>query len=160
MKTNVSTSTAPVDGTQQYQQFPAQAARIPVSHPRDQLDTHQGSQANDSPLQRVQSREPINGTNISSPQLPGLVREPSWPVEGFHDLHLSASEPRIFPGIVSRHMRRDSLVRKSSMSETDDYASASASKKGKDGRSALDGVVNEEEEDSDAEMEEAGGMDE
>jgi AMP deaminase len=92
---------------------------------------------------------------MTSPLLASLAREPSWPVEGFGDLHLSGSEPKIFPGIVSRRQRRDSL-RKSSMSETDDPGSVSTSRKGK-GTKGYDGVVNEELEDSDGEMEEAGG---
>lgn len=92
----------------------------------------------------------------------GLAREGSWPLEPFSDLHLSASEPRIFPGVVSRTQRRDSLVRKSSMSETDDINSVGTSRKGQ--RKTLDGAVEEEaeenEEDSDGDMEEAGGRDE
>ena len=161
MKTNASFSTVPVDGPQPYQQFPAQAARIPVSHSRDQSDTHKGSQANESPLQHDPSREHITiNSTITSPHLASLTREPSWPVEGFGDLHLSASEPRIFPGIVSRTQRRDSLVRKSSASETDDHGSVSTTKKDRSGRGRLDGTVAEAEEDSDGDMEEAGGMDE
>jgi AMP deaminase len=31
--------------------------------------------------------------------------------EGFRDRHLSASEPRIFPGVVSRHQRRASTAK-------------------------------------------------
>lgn len=156
MKTNASSSTAPVDSSQQYHQFPAQAARIPVTHSREQLENHQGSQANGSPLQHVHSRDAsITNANMTSPLLASLAREPSWPVEGFGDLHLSASEPRIFPGIVSRNQRRDSLVKRGSMSETDDFGSV---KNSKGGKTRMDGAV--EEEDSDGDMEEAGGMDE
>lgn len=158
MKTNASFGTAPVDGPQPYQQFPAQAARIQVSHSRDQSDANQGSQANESPLHHGPSREHITTNSaITSPHLASLTREPSWPIEGFGDLHLSASEPRIFPGIVSRTQRRDSLVRKSSVSETDDHGSVSTTRKGKSGRRGLDGTVAEAEEDSDGDMEEAGG---
>jgi AMP deaminase len=102
---------------------------------------------------------------MASPHLISLSRDNSWPVEGFGDLHLSGSEPRIFPGIVSRTQRRDSLARerKSSMSETDDHVSMSASRRGgkRDGAGqSLDGaVVEESAEESDEEMEEAGGMD-
>ena len=158
MKTNASSSIAPVEGSQQYHQFPAQAARIPVTHSREQPDTHQGSQPTDSPLQYIHSREAsVHNANMASPLLASLAREPSWPVEGFGDLHLSASEPRIFPGIVSRNQRRDSLVKRGSMSETDDYGSVGTTKNGK-GKSRMNGAV--EEEDSDGDMEEAGGMDE
>lgn len=145
---------------QSYQQFPAQAARIPTSHSQLQLDLLQQTQANGSPLTRPNS-------NLTSPHMSGLTREASWPLEAFSDLHLSASEPRIFPGVVSRTQRRDSTVRKSSMSETDDVHSAGTSRKsGK--RKALDGAVEEElekddyeeEQESDGDMEEAGGRDE
>ena len=44
------------------------------------------------------------------------------------------------------------------MSETDDHASVSTSKKGKSERRGLDGTVAETEEDSDGDMEEAGGI--
>ena len=35
----------------------------------------------------------------------------NWLAESFLDRHLSASEPRIFPGVVSRHQRRASSAR-------------------------------------------------
>lgn len=98
-----------------------------------------------------------------------LNREASWPLEAFSDLHLSASEPRIFPGVLSRTQRRDSVVRKSSMSETDDVHSVGTSRKGEKGVRKLDGAVEEEregeeedemEQESDGDMEEAGGRDE
>jgi len=91
-----------------------------------------------------------------SPHLSGKGRESSWPVEGFGVLHLSGSEPRIFPGVVSRTQRRDSLVRQNSMSETDDHANAGMLGKGKAAqRKSFDGAVEEEE--RDGEIEEAGG---
>ena len=77
------------------------------------------------------------------------------------DLHLSPSEPRIFPGLVSRSQRRDSL-RQSSMSETDRDESGSTMRSGK-GTATVDGTadgVNEAVEESDGEYEEAGGRDE
>lgn len=146
---------------QPYQQFPAQAARIPASHSQVQLDHLQQGQAHGSPLTRPNS-------NLTSPHISGLTREASWPLEAFSDLHLSASEPRIFPGVVSRTQRRDSIVRKSSMSETDDVHSTGTSRKSDKGkRNALDGAVeeemeegDEEEQESDGDMEEAGGRDE
>jgi AMP deaminase len=61
----------------------------------------------------------LRASILSSPHLKSTTRESSWPLEGFADLHLSGSEPRIFPGVVSRTQRRDSLVRKGSVSETD-----------------------------------------
>jgi AMP deaminase len=67
-------------------------------------------------------------------------------------LHLSGSEPRIFPGVVSRTQRRDSQVRKSSWSETDESVGTRTRK----GTKGMDEAVEEE---SDKEMEEAGGSD-
>lgn len=74
-------------------------------------------------------------------------------------MHISGSEPRIFPGLVSRPQRRDSLIRKSSMSETDEQAN-SATQSRKSATSKPTQVAVEEEEESDSEMEEAGGTDE
>ena len=99
-------------------------------------------------------------SNTTSPVLATLGREPPRPVEGFGDLHLSGSEPKIFPGIVSKRQRRDSL-RQNSMSETDDHGSVgTGGRKGKGGRRRLDGTVDEEAQDSYGNMGEAGGMDE
>lgn len=127
VKANASLSTPVESSTQQYQQFPSQAARIPASHTQPQIDGNQ----------------PIsNGTPLMHPH-----RETSWPVEGFADLHLSASEPRIFPGVVSRTQRRDSL-RQSSMSETDDSVGVRGTGKGRKG---VDRAVEEETDEEDAE---------
>lgn len=89
----------------------------------------------------------------------------TWPVEGFADLHLSGSEPRIFPGVVSRSqtlpLRRDSLVKKGSMSETDGSVGTSGGGGINRSKTSYDAsTVQEAEEESDSEMEEAGGRDE
>jgi AMP deaminase len=105
------TTTAPGGGDiphiPSYHQFPAQAARIP-SHAH---------------LQDAATTIPPRTAPTSAPQdLPAPTRsdsypppnEPSWPpVDGFNpDRHISASEPRIFPGVVSsRHHRRESSAR-------------------------------------------------
>jgi AMP deaminase len=159
MKTNISSNNAPAEGSQHYQQFPAQAARIPASHSQVKLDANAPLE-NGSSLQYVTSRGQSHESAVASPPLTAVTRESSWPVEGFGDLHLSASEPRIFPGIVSRPQRRDS-VRQNSTSETDDYGSVGTSKKSVKsvGKKSLDGAV-EEQPESDGEMEEAGGTDE
>lgn len=175
LKTNASGSTMLVDNASQaYQQFPAQAARIPQSHSQVHIDTqqtiNQGREGSQSQPATSRGHTRTNSASVTSPNLAGLTRETSWPVEAFGDLHLSGSEPRIFPGVVSRTQRRDS-VRKSSMSETDDVISLGTSRKGATtvtwkgkGRSkeSMDGAVEEEDdrEESDGEMEEAGGMDE
>lgn len=57
----------------------------------------------------------------SSPGLSSLSRDSSFPIEGFRDLHVSGSEPRIFPGVVSWNQRRNSLAKeRNSFSENDD----------------------------------------
>lgn len=163
MKTNHSRATTmqTEPAGQSYQQFPAQAARIPTSHSQINLDTQY--QSSNNHISELSSKEQIHNPLLTSPHLSGLSREASWPVEGFGDLHLSASEPRMFPGLVSRKQRKDSVVRKSSQSETDDlaYASGGTSKRGAASSKGADGKVDEEEEEeaSDYEMEEAGGSD-
>lgn len=95
-----------------------------------------------------------------------MSRETSWLVESFGDLHLSGSEPRIFPGLVSSRQRGDSLARErnSNIGEVDDHGSGSTSRRGGkmiSNRTGLDGAVAEEStEESDTDMEEAGGLDE
>lgn len=104
---------------------------------------------------------------VASPKLAGLARETTWPVDGYGDLHLSGSEPRIFPGVVSRTQRRDSkagqAIRQGSQSETDGDGSVGKGSIGMSrarGNKGLDGSVDEKAGESDGEMEEAGGMDE
>ena len=160
-------SSAALDTLPSYQQFPAQAARIPVNHSQTKLDTQQPTQENGSPLQPATSRDHTRTSSVVlSPKLAGLARETSWPVDGYGDLHLSGSEPRIFPGVVSRTQRRDSragqAVRQGSQSETDGDGSIGKGSVGKRGRgnAGLDGSVDEKVEESDGDMEEAGGTDE
>jgi AMP deaminase len=146
-----------------YQQFPAQAARIPVTHSQGKADSHppQPPQENGSPLQPTTSRDHTrNSSIVASPKLAGLARETNWPVDGYGDLHLSGSEPRIFPGVVSRTQRRDSkagqVVRQGSQSETDGDGSVgkgSAGKTKKRGILGLDGGVDEKVEVSDGDTE-------
>lgn len=50
--------------------------------------------------------------------------QPGWALDGMKDMHLSGSEPRIYPGMISRRQRSNSL-RKSSMHEGDDRAAGS-----------------------------------
>lgn len=127
VKTNASSSTLTTE-TQQYQQFPSQAARIPNSH----------------------QPEGANSIVTSSPSQHATTFTKSRSVEAFADLRLSGSEPRIFPGIVSRTQRKNSHARKSSWSETEEGTG-----RRRKGTKGTDGVV--EEEGSDGEMEEAGG---
>lgn len=47
----------------------------------------------------------------------------TWPIDGMNDLHLSGSEPRIYPGMISRRHRTNSL-RQSSAHESDERAAA------------------------------------
>lgn len=169
MKTNASSASLAVDTTAQaqpYQPFPAQAARIRQNpsqvhladdHPRTGSSSHPGNQ---SPLMHPSSNA------ITSPNTGIRERDTSssWPVEGFADLHLSGSEPRIFPGVVSRGQRRDS-IRQSSISETDGVDFLKSGEKGKAKERGL--VIDREEDDeaeeveregSDGDVEEAGGL--
>ncbi|KAE9372206.1 AMP deaminase [Stipitochalara longipes BDJ] len=166
-KTMNANSTTAHEPLPSYQQFPAQAARIPVNHSQTKLDNQQPQQENGSPLQPTTSIDHTrNSSMVTSPKLAGLARETGWPVEGYGDLHLSGSEPRIFPGVVSRTQRRDSkagqAVRQGSQSETDGDGSVGKGSVGKRGRgnTGLDGSVDEKVEESDGDMEEAGGVDE
>lgn len=65
---------------------------------------------------------------------------------GFNDLHLSGSEPRIFPGLVSRKQRRESISR-NTVTEGDEHA-LTMLKKSTDDKSAtaLDSKLDEESE--------------
>ncbi|XMA10471.1 hypothetical protein WAI453_003262 [Rhynchosporium graminicola] len=173
-KTNISSSTTiqADPTTPAYQQFPAQAARIPTSHSQIHLDSPQQHSQNQSQAQQNTTSSPLTrpNSNLTSPYMTGVNREGTWGLEAsFTDLHLSAGEPRIFPGVVSRTQRRDSNVRKSSQSETDDGAGAgggsgSGISRRAGMRRAFDGSVEEEGEmyraESDGSMEEAGGRDE
>lgn len=58
------------------------------------------------------------GVNHTTPQATS-----SWPIESMKDGHLSGSEPRIYPGMISRRQRTNSL-RQSSTHESDERASA------------------------------------
>jgi AMP deaminase len=104
MRTNISASAAAYEPQlHQYQSIMSARARNPLSQ----------SQAD--------MTNPNNVFQQTSPALPSSNRESSFPVEGFRDLHVSGSEPRIFPGVVSRNHRRDSLAKeRSSFSEKDD----------------------------------------
>ncbi len=161
MKTNPSLSTIPVESVQSYHQFPAQAARIPNnnSNPQLQLDAQQSAVQMNGNSPHQSSREHTRNSSLMSPVIGALAKETPWPVEGFADLHLSGSELRIFPGVVSRNQRRDSQVRQGSMSETDGVGSVrnrsrgTSRGKGKE----LDGAVEEE---SDEEGLMDGGVDE
>jgi AMP deaminase len=99
MKTNASNSIATYDP--QFQSFKTARSRPPTSHSQlDMIPQYDGSQ--------------------TSPRLASLTKEPSFPVDSFRDLHVSGSEPRIFPGVVSRNQRRGSLAKeRRSFSEKD-----------------------------------------
>lgn len=108
----------------------------------------------------TRSRE---GSILTSPQLQPLSRDQSWPLDNFRDLHVSGSEPRIFPGLVSRTQRRDSLNQRKvgvGEREREDRKSKRSSRSvtGFDGTGTV--LDEEEEQESDGDMEEAGGMDE
>jgi AMP deaminase len=111
----------------------------------------------------MHGRQSHSNSLVNSAPLPGLTREPSWPIDGFRDIHVSGSEPKIFPGALSRAQRRDSLARerKGSMSENDDHLGMAFKKEKEISKSKYDKpVIEDDREMSDGEMEEAGGRDE
>ncbi|KAI9650975.1 AMP deaminase [Ciborinia camelliae] len=120
-----SASVADHGPSQQYQQHPAQAARIPPSHSQVHLDSHfrshqKGAESPSGYATPNQNTQP--NSSFNSPHSANKGREKSWGLEAsFSDLHLSGSEPKIFPGLVSRKQRRES-IRKSSMTESDEHA--------------------------------------
>jgi AMP deaminase len=117
MKTNASKSVDPYDSP--YQSIQTAQSRPPTSH--SQMD--------------------ITAQNIGEPQISPRL-EASIPVDGFRDLHVSGSEPRIFPGVVSRNQRRDSLAReRRSFSENDDIGWESKRAQKGTGRLGGDGTV-------------------
>lgn len=149
MRTNLSSSGITESGLASmasYQQFPAQSARIPTSHSQADIASQVSAQQ-------------------MSPQLNALSRDSSWPLENtFRDLHVSGSEPRIFPGLVSRTQRRDSLRERKNNANDEERRkkrdSRSGSGFGFDGIGQEDVLDEEEEkEESDGDMEEAGGLD-
>ena len=103
MKTNASNSIAAHDA--QYQSLRTTRSRPPTSH---------------SQLEMIPQ---YDGGSQKSPRLASLTNQTPFPLDGLRDLHVSGSEPRIFPGIVSRNQRRDSLAKeRHSFSENDDVA--------------------------------------
>lgn len=62
-----------------------------------------------------------HATGASHPPPPQSTN--SWPIDSMKDGHLSGSEPRIYPGMISRRQRTNSL-RQSSTHESDERASA------------------------------------
>jgi len=56
---------------------------------------------------------------LPGPSIPSTLADVAWQVDGIRDSHLSGSEPRYFPGIVTRSQRRNS-TRQSSAHESDD----------------------------------------
>jgi hypothetical protein len=104
MKTNMSAGTSGQEAQHiPYSPYVAARARVPIGH------------AQSDGMNQSAFMQPV------SPGLPGLTRETSLPMDGLRDLHLSGSEPRYFPGVVSHNYRRNSLAKdRSSFSEKDD----------------------------------------
>ncbi|KAF7890458.1 hypothetical protein EAF00_008773 [Botryotinia globosa] len=143
-----SVSVADQGPSQSYHQNPAQAARIPPSHSQLHLDSHfkPHQKGTDSPSgYATPNQQTQPNSSFNSPISANKGREKSWGLEaGFSDLHLSGSEPRIFPGLVSRKQRRESN-RKNSVTESDEHALMML-KRGSDNKSVatLDGKLDEE----------------
>jgi AMP deaminase len=155
MAANVSTS-EPMSSP--YQPFLAQAARLPPTHSSlNDLTAYNTNTSREIPRRQSQSN-----SLVSSTLLTGLMRDPSWPIDGFPDLHVSGSEPKIFPGALSRAQRRDSLARerKGSISENDDNLGMTFKRGKENSKSKYDKLVMEDDKEiSDRETEEAGGRD-
>lgn len=65
---------------------------------------------------------PVQPNVTSPPPGPGAVQPAtSWPIDGMKDASLSGSEPRIYPGMISRRQRTNSL-RQGSTHEADGTA--------------------------------------
>jgi len=95
-------------------------ARAMVSNPTSYktnrfLDLPETDNITGSPSQLPNRDHTHSTSSASASHLNQISREQSWPIEGFSDLHISASEPRIFPGLVSRR----NTVRQGSGSEND-----------------------------------------
>jgi AMP deaminase len=103
-----------------------------------------------------------HGLHQASAQPVSLTRETSFPNDDFRDLHVSGSEPKIFPGVVSRNQRRDSLAKeRSGFSENEQTILLSKGTYGGSGRLGVHDTADEDQlERTDADMEEAGGIDE
>jgi AMP deaminase len=65
----------------------------------------------------MNSSQILPGSLLASP-LATATKDAPWPGEAGRDLHLSGSEPRYFPGVVTRRQRTDS-VRQNSLHESD-----------------------------------------
>ncbi|KAI1001701.1 AMP deaminase [Podosphaera aphanis] len=105
MKTNMSSEITHLNldsKTSSYQQFPAQAARMPPARLQTQFETSRAH----NPSRKTSA--------LSSPNLARLAEESPWPLRNFH---FGASEPKIFPGVLSRSSRKDQSMRRRSLSE-------------------------------------------
>ena len=108
LKTNASSTLPATESghSHSYHPFPAQAARMPSSQP------HLPSTQEPPAVTPPDAQRPELSTVASASNVILASTTESWPVaEGFRDRHISASEPRIFPGVVSRHQRRASTAK-------------------------------------------------
>lgn len=64
------------------------------------------------------SSSPYLGPAASNPSPAGVSATANWPIDGMNDLHLSSSEPRYFPGVISRRQMTNS-IRQGSSHEND-----------------------------------------
>lgn len=69
----------------------------------------------------MQGTHTAHSAGVSHPPLAQPTN--SWPIDSMKDGHLSGSEPRIYPGMISRRHRTNSL-RQSSTHESDERATA------------------------------------
>lgn len=107
MKMNTSGSTAPQDGIQ-YSPFRRRSTRLPHTKSTPHMSSGSSQYA-------------------TSPRLASMSMDKMSPIDaGMQDLHISGRSPRIFPGVVSRPQRKDSLkLMESPISEKGDKSGKS-----------------------------------
>lgn len=127
----------------------AQAARTPQS--RSLVDLT--SSAHGSLQSGIGSREHSGQQTSTSPRL-GHVSEIDG---GIRDLHLNGTEPRIFPGVLSRPPRKSSMVSRDGSKHSSGHEVDGDAKRRSALMGGMDVGVVEEEATTDAEAEEAGG---
>ncbi|KAI9761965.1 MAG: protein phosphatase 2A regulatory subunit cdc55 [Chaenotheca gracillima] len=91
--------------------FPAQAARIPTSFSNHDMAAL--NNPNDNANAQQPHQPPVRSSSMVMQSQPGLP-----PLDAMGQLHLDGAEPKIFPGVISRKSRRQS-VRQQSASEKD-----------------------------------------
>ena len=88
--------------------YPAQTARIPISH------SNTDTRTNDTSKSFQGDGRPMRSSSL---MMSYMANDPPWD-DGISQSHVSGAEPRIFPGVVHERTRRNS-IRQGSNSEKD-----------------------------------------